>query len=174
MASPSLVPFASLLAVLLMMLGESLIARRHERRLRQRGAVEPPGDVYAMMRWAYPGAFVAMAVEGALFGQPGAPIVLAGACVLGAAKALKWWAMASLGTRWTFRVLVVPDAPLVSTGPYAVLRHPNYVAVVGELLSMALLVGAVISGPIAVLLFGLLLRQRIRLEDRALRPSSGT
>jgi len=55
-----------------------------------------------------------------------------------------------------------------------VLRHPNYVAVVGELLSVALLVGAVISGPVAVLLFGLLLRQRIRLEDRALRPSSGT
>ena len=93
---------------------------------------------------------------------------------MGAAKALKWWAMASLGTRWTFRVLVVPDAPLVSTGPYAVLRHPNYVAVVGELLSMALLVGAVISGPIAVLLFGLLLRQRIRLEDRALRSPPST
>ena len=82
--------------------------------------------------------------------------------------------MASLGTRWTFRVLIVPDAPLVSTGPYAVLRHPNYVAVVGELLSMALLVGAVVSGPIAVLLFGLLLRQRIRLEDRALRSPPGT
>ena len=82
--------------------------------------------------------------------------------------------MASLGTRWTFRVLIVPDAPLVGTGPYAVLRHPNYVAVVGELLSMALLVGAVISGPIAVLLFGLLLRQRIRLEDRALRSPPGS
>jgi len=174
MASSTLVPLALLLAVLLMMLGESLIARRHEQQLRQRGAVEPPGDVYAMMRWAYPSAFVAMAVEGALFGEPAAPIVLVGACVLGAAKALKWWAMASLGTRWTFRVLIVPDAPLVSTGPYAVLRHPNYVAVVGELLSMALLVGAVVSGPIAVLLFGLLLRQRIRLEDRALRSPPGT
>ena len=174
MASSTLVPFASLLAVLLMMLVESLIARRHEQQLRQRGAVEPPGDVYAMMRWAYPGAFVAMAVEGALFGQPGAPIVLAGACVLAGAKILKWWAMVSLGTRWTFRVLIVPGAPLVGTGPYAVLRHPNYVAVVGELLSMALLVGAVISGPIAVLLFSLLLRQRIRIEDRALRSSSGT
>ena len=82
--------------------------------------------------------------------------------------------MASLGTRWTFRVLVVPDAPLVNTGPYAVVRHPNYVAVVGELLSMALdeagaLVGAAVTGPIAVLLFSLLLRQRMRIEDRALR-----
>lgn len=167
-ASPTLVTFASLLAVLLMMLGESLISRRHEQQLLQRGAVEPPDDVYSLMRWAYPGAFLAMAVEGALSGPSGAPIVLAGALLLGAAKALKWWAMASLGTRWTFRVLIVPGAPLVNTGPYAVLRHPNYVAVVGELLSMALLVGAAVTGPIAVLLFSLLLRKRILVEDRAL------
>ena len=161
--------FGFLLVVLLMMLGESLISRRHEQQLRQRGAVEPPDDVYAMMRWAYPGAFLVMAVEGTLFGPFGTRTVLAGAFLLSAAKALKWWAMASLGTRWTFRVLIVPGASLVSTGPYTVLRHPNYVAIVGELLSMALLVGAAVSGPIAVLLFGLLLRQRIRVEDRALR-----
>ena len=171
---PSPILATSLLAVLLMMLGESLISRRHERQLRQRGAVEPPDDVYAMMRWAYPGAFVVMAVEGALFGPADTPIVLAGALLLGAAKALKWWAMASLGTRWTFRVLIVPDAPLVRTGPYARLRHPNYVAVVGELLGMALLAGAAVSGPMAVLLFGLLLRQRIRVEDRAIRSPRGT
>ena len=152
-----------------MMLGESLISRRHTQQLLQRGAVEPPDDVYSMMRWAYPGAFLAMAMEGVLSSPPGASIVAAGALLLGAAKALKWWAMASLGTRWTFRVLVVPDAPLVNTGPYAVVRHPNYVAVVGELLSMALLVGAAVTGPIAVLLFSLLLRQRMRIEDRALR-----
>ena len=168
MASSTLVAFVSL-AVLCMMLGESLISRRHTQQLLQRGAVEPPDDVYSMMRWAYPGAFLAMAMEGVLSSPPGASIVAAGALLLGAAKALKWWAMASLGTRWTFRVLVVPDAPLVNTGPYAVVRHPNYVAVVGELLSMALLVGAAVTGPIAVLLFSLLLRQRMRIEDRALR-----
>lgn len=166
---PQLVAVVSLLAVLLMMLGESRISRRNEQRLRRRGAIEPPDDVYATMRWAYPGTFVAMAAEGALFGVPAAPIVLAGALLLGASKALKWWAMASLGPRWTFRVLIVPDAPLVKTGPYAVLRHPNYVAVVGELVSMGLMVGARVSGPVTVLLFGLLLRQRIRVENRALR-----
>ena len=157
-----------------MMLGESLISRRNEQQLRQRGAIEPLDDVYPTMRWAYPGAFVAMAAEGALFGPSGARLMLAGALLLGAAKALKWWAMASLGTRWTFRVLIVPDAPLAHTGPYAALRHPNYVAVVGELVSMALMVGARVSGPVTVLLFGLLLRQRIRVEDRALRYPPGT
>lgn len=152
-----------------MMLGESRISRRHERQLLQRGALEPPGDVYSAMQWAYPGAFIAMAVEGAVFGLPAVPFMLAGGLLLAGAKALKWWAMASLGTRWTFRVLIVPDAPLVQSGPYAVLRHPNYVAVVGELVSMALIVGARVSGPMALLLFGLLLRRRIRVENRALR-----
>jgi methyltransferase len=45
------------------------------------------------------------------------------------AKALKFWAIASLRTRWTYKVLVVPALPLVTTGPYQWMRHPNYVAV---------------------------------------------
>ena len=164
----------SLLVVLLMMIAESRVSRRNEQRLRRRGAIEPPGDVYSTMRWAYPAAFVAMAAEGAILGPPPGAITVAGALLLGASKALKWWAMASLGTRWTFRVLVVPRAPLVTHGPYAVLRHPNYVSVVGELAGMALLVGARVSGPITLLLFGLLLRRRILVEDRALRHPTCT
>lgn len=170
MMSPQLaVAAVSLAVVLVLMLAESLISRRNEQDLRQRGAVEPPGDVYSAMTWAYPAAFVAMAAEGAVFGPPPGLVTVAGALLLGASKALKWWAMASLGPRWAFRVLILPGAPLVTRGPYAVLRHPNYVAVIGELVSMALIVGARVSGPIALLLFSLLLRRRIRVENRALR-----
>lgn len=158
-----------MLAVVLMMLAELRVSRRNEWDLRQRGAIEPPGDVYATMRWAYPAAFVAMAAEGAAFGPPPVFVTVAGALLLGASKALKWWAMVSLGPRWAFRVLIVPGDPLVTSGPYAALRHPNYVAVVGELVSMALLVGARVSGPITLLLFSLLLRRRIQVENRALR-----
>lgn len=170
MMSPQLaVAAVSLAVVLVLMLAESLISRRNEQDLRQRGAVEPPGDVYSAMTWAYPAAFVAMAAEGAVFGPPPGLVTVAGALLLGASKALKWWAMASLGPRWAFRVLILPGAPLVTRGPYAVLRHPNYVAVIGELVSMALIVGARVSGPIALLLFSLLLRRRILVENRALR-----
>jgi methyltransferase len=166
------VPFAVplvLLAVMLMMLAESLVSRSHERTLREQGAVEPPGDVYATMRWAYPGAFLAMAAEGVLVGPPPARIAVIGVLVMVVAKALKWWAMTSLGVRWTFRVLIVPGAPLVTHGPYAIWRHPNYVAVVGELLAMALMTGARVSGPLSTVLFGWLMWRRIQVEDRALR-----
>ena len=155
--------------VMLVMLAESLLSRRHERMLRDRGAIEPPGDVYATMRWVYPAAFVAMAAEGIMSGPAPISVVVAGALLMVAAKALKWWAMASLGMRWTFRVLIVPGAPLVTHGPYARVRHPNYVAVAGELVAMAMMTGARISGPFATLLFSWLMWRRIRVEDRALR-----
>jgi methyltransferase len=167
--SVSSAPLLVLFVVMLMMLGESRVSRRHERKLRERGAVEPPGDVYATMLWAYPAAFIAMAVEGTLFGPPPTNVALSGGALMAAAKALKWWAMASLGVRWTFRVLVMPGAPLVTHGPYAIWRHPNYIAVVGELVAMALMVGARVSGPLATLLFSWLMWRRIRVEDQALR-----
>jgi methyltransferase len=93
---------------------------------------------------------------------------MAGAMLLVAAKAIKFWAIATLGRRWTYRVLVLPGAPLVASGPYRFVRHPNYVGVVGELIAMALLSGARITGPLAVLVFGWLLVRRIAAEERAL------
>ena len=150
------------------MLVEAAISRRNERWLLARGAVEPAGDVYRTMQWAYPGAFVAMALEGAAAGAQPGTVTIVGAGFMLLSKVLKYWAISSLGARWTFRVLVVPD-PLITRGPYRWLRHPNYVAVVGELASMALLVGARFTGPVGILLFSLLIRRRIAVEDRALR-----
>ena len=158
----------TLLAVLVVMLGEAALSSHNERVLRGRGAVEPAGDVYAMMRWAYPTCFVAMAVEGALIGPASRDILVSGLAVFGLAKALKMWAISTLGVRWTFRILVVRDAALVARGPYALLRHPNYVAVIGELIGMALIVRAPFTGILAVVGFGLLLMRRIAIEDRAL------
>lgn len=169
---PTIVAVAALLVVLLLMGAEVLLSRRNEARLRARGAWEPPGDVYATMRWAYPGAFVLMAIEGAVAGPEPGLAAIAGVVVLAASKLLKGWAIAALGPRWTFRVLVLSGAPLVTHGPYAFVRHPNYIAVGGELLGMALLVGARATGPLATVLFSLLIWRRIRVEDRALRHTS--
>jgi methyltransferase len=150
------------------MLFEWRISSRHERILRARGAIAPPDPSYGTMRWAYPGTFILMAVEGALWPPPSVQIVLAGVGLMLLAKSLKGWAIAALGFRWTYRVFVLPGAALVTNGPYAFVRHPNYVAVLGELASMALLAGARITGPLSVVFFGYLLRRRIAAEERAL------
>ncbi len=167
--SSTLIALVALAAILLVMAAEARVSRRNERALRARQAVEPPGDVYAVMQWAYPALFVAMAVEGAIAGADSGMHTGVGLLVLTASKVLKFWAIRTLGPRWTFRVLVVPGEPLVERGPYAFVRHPNYVAVVGEIVGTALLVGARVTGPAAVVLFGVLLYKRIRVEDRALR-----
>jgi len=150
------------------MLVEARLARRNERAQLGRGGVEPPGDVYRTMRVAYPAAFLSMLAERAVRGEPPGALVVGGLVLFGLAKGLKWWAIVTLGPRWTFRVIVVPGMPLVSRGPYRRLRHPNYVAVAGELVSVALVAGAVITGPAAVAGFGWLLRRRMAVEERAL------
>jgi methyltransferase len=159
-----------ILAVILgMLLAESRLSRRHEARLRARGAETPPGDVYVAMAIAYPAAFVAMGVEGALRSASADGVFVSGLLWFAASKGLKYWAIGALGERWTFRVLVVPALPLVRSGPYRYVAHPNYVAVVGELAGTALMMHAAVTGPIAFAVFGALLWARIRFETGALR-----
>lgn len=158
----------TVLAALLIMTGEAVLSSFNEKVLRARGAIEPPEDVINMMRWAYPLAFIAMGVEGALSGPAPKNVLMTGLAMFGLAKALKVWAIASLGPKWSYRVLVVPGEPLVTTGPYKFISHPNYLAVVGELVSVAMIVWAPITGVLATIGFGRLMIARIRIEDRAL------
>lgn len=151
------------------MLVEAVRAARNERALFARGAVEPAGDVYRAMQVVYPGAFLAMLAEGAMRGAaPVAGALAAGVGIFAGAKIVKWWAIATLGSRWTFRVLVLPQTPRIVAGPYRFLRHPNYVGVAGELLGVLLMTGAIVSGTIAIVVFGALLAKRIAIEERAL------
>jgi methyltransferase len=158
----------TVLASLLIMGGEAVLSSFNERQLRARGAIEPEGDVIDAMRFAYPGAFLAMGIEGAMSGPAPANVLMGGLALFGIAKALKIWAISSLGGRWSYRVLILPGAPLVTSGPYQFLSHPNYVAVVGEIVSVALIVWAPFTGILSAIGFGYLMVARIRVEDRAL------
>ncbi|HET9263593.1 MAG TPA: isoprenylcysteine carboxylmethyltransferase family protein [Vicinamibacterales bacterium] len=151
------------------MLAETWKSSTNERALRAAGAVEPPDDVYGLMQIAYPASFLAMMLEAWLRGRSW-PVrtAAAGAAIFVAAKALKYWAIATLGPRWTFRVLVPPKSGITRGGPYRFLRHPNYVGVLGELLGYSLLAGAPVAGIAALVGFGWLLLARIRVEERAL------
>jgi methyltransferase len=161
-----------------LMLAETRVSVRNERALRARGAIEPRGDVYLAMLILYPLAFGLMGIEGISRSRAPAEVVagspqpawwLAGILLMVASKALKYWAIASLGERWTFRVLVLPGLPLVRRGPYRYVNHPNYIAVVGELVGMALMMSAWITGPLMTLAFGVALLMRLKVETAALR-----
>jgi len=154
--------------VFIPMLVEARVAAVNERAQIARGGIEPAGDVYAVMRVAYPAVFLAMIAEGWWRGVTPFVVVTAGLLIFVSAKLLKTWAIVSLGKAWTFRVVVVPDVALVASGPYRWLRHPNYVAVAGELVGVALMSGARVAGPLGTVLFGVLMLKRISVEQRAL------
>jgi len=164
-------PILTLSVILGLMIAESRVSREHERALRRQGAVEPPGDIYRIMAVAYPLSFVVMGVEGVVMPQTWPGLYPSGLLLFAAGKALKYWAISALGPRWTFRVLVLPGVPLVRTGPYRYVAHPNYVGVVGELAGTAMMMGAWRSGPVALVVFGAILWARIRCENRALHSS---
>ena len=156
------------LAVFIPMVAEAAVSARHDRALRAAGAVEPPGDVYKVMQAAYPAAFLVMLAEGLTRSTPVDGVFWIGAGIFAVAKVLKYWAITTLGERWTFRVLVPPRSRRVVSGPYRWIRHPNYVAVAGELAGAAVMMRALVAGPLATLGFGALMLARIRVEERAL------
>lgn len=162
------------------LLAETRVSIKNEREIRRRGAFAPAGDVYRAMAVLYPGAFLAMATEGIWRASKEIPAadagpnwLVSGVLLFVASKALKYWAIRTLGDRWTFRVYVVPDRPLVADGPYRYIAHPNYVAVLGELVSTAMMCGAPIAGAVGVTLFGAVLWMRVRFESNVLRRVAG-
>ncbi len=148
---------------------ELVVSRRNARRLRARGAIEAGRGHYPAMVIFHAAFIVACLAEPAFLPArwPWAAALPAAALVL-CAQALRWWVVATLGERWTTEVLVLPGAQPVQTGPYRLLRHPNYLAVIVELAALPLAAGAWRTAIVATLGNALLLAVRIRAEERAL------
>ena len=146
---------------------ELLISRRNAARLRRRGAVEAGAWHTRVMALFHAAVLIGCALEGRRSRLPrrlrsGALVALAGA------QALRYWAVVTLGERWNIRVLTVPGAPPVTSGPYRWLRHPNYLAVIIEMVALPIAAGAWRTAVWASLGNALLLWGRISIEERAL------
>jgi methyltransferase len=163
-----------LAAVVAERVAELVVSRRHERALAARGAMEVGGGHYPFMVALHASLFPACLGEVWLARRPSIPALAAAAgLALIASMALRWWTIATLGERWTTRVLVLPGAPLVGGGPFRFLRHPNYLAVAVEIFAIALLHTAWATAALWGGANLALLAVRIRAEDRALRGGGG-
>lgn len=158
-----------LAAVVVERLVELVVSRRHERRLRGRGAVEAGRGHYPWMVALHATLFAACLAEVWLLGRPFVPALAAVMALLVAlTMTLRYWTIATLGDRWTTRVLVLPGAPLVTGGPFRLLRHPNYLAVAVEVFAIPLLHAAWLTAALWGGANLILLAVRIRVEERAL------
>lgn len=156
--------WAALAWVVLSRLAELALARRNERALRARGAIEHGAGHYPLFFLLHGGWLLAVA----LLADPASPPAWGWLAAYAALQALRAWTLASLGPYWTTRVLTVPGAPLVRRGPYRWLRHPNYLVVAGEIAALPLAFG-LWSVALAFSLLNLaLLGWRLRVEEEAL------
>jgi methyltransferase len=145
---------------------ELLLSRRHTRALMARGAFEVAPSHYPPMVILHASWLIALWVFG--HAQPVSAIAFLAYLAL---QGFRIWVMATLGARWTTRIIVLPDAPLVTSGPYRLLRHPNYAVVIGEILVLPLVLHLPWLAAIFTVLNGIMLAVRIRAENRGLAAS---
>ena len=153
---------------------ELLLARRNAAWALARGGVEYGRGHYPWM--------VALHVA-LLAGCVAEPVVTArafdavrfgaAAAAVAAAQGLRWWTIATLGRRWNTRVIVIPGCPLVTGGPFRLLRHPNYLAVATEVAALPLAGGAWVTAVVCSVLNGVLMAVRIPCEEAALGIRGG-
>jgi methyltransferase len=152
-----------LLLVTAQRLGELVLARHNTRRLLAKGAIEIGPGHYPLVVALHAAWLIALWIWGR--DQDVNVLALIGFAVM---QGLRLWVLATLGERWTTRIIVLPGAPLVTAGPYRYLSHPNYAVVVGEIALLPL----ALHLPWLALLFSILnaavLYVRIRAEGRAL------
>lgn len=149
--------------VTLQRLAELVYGRANEQRLRGLGAVEIGAAHYPLIVLLHAAWLVALWVFGS-----GQPLVWPWVALFALLQLGRGWVLATLGRRWTTRVMVVSGETLVRRGPYRLVSHPNYVVVALEIFVLPLALGL----PWLAALFGLLnlamLAWRIRVEGRAL------
>jgi methyltransferase len=155
--------------VLLQRLVELVWARRNTLRLRRLGAEEADVEGYRFFVLLHVGWLVSLA----LFVPAAAPPIWPLLGLFALLQLGRLWVISSLGHYWTTRIVTLPGVPLVQTGPFRWLRHPNYLLVIAEIAVLPLAFGAV---PIAVSFSAvnlILIIRRIRIEESVLAPRRG-
>ena len=149
--------------------GELWLSRAHTQAMMERGAVEIAPGHYPLMVAVHTAWLMALWAFG--YDQP---IDVVALVIYLALQALRVWVMATLGARWTTRIIVPPNAPLVTSGPYRYLRHPNYAVVAGEIGILPLTLQLPAVAVIFTLLNAGVLFIRIRAENQALDATKQT
>ncbi|MGI9449418.1 MAG: isoprenylcysteine carboxyl methyltransferase family protein [Geminicoccaceae bacterium] len=150
--------------VTLQRLAELVIANRNTKRLLDQGGHEVSGEHYPLIVSLHAAWLVGLWI---LAYDAQSNLFLLGIFLL--LQAGRVWVLATLGPRWTTRIIVLPGAPLVKDGPFRFVSHPNYCVVAAELLVLPLAFGLLWYGILFSILNAIMLTIRIRAENKALQ-----
>ena len=149
--------------VTLQRLGELWLSNRNTRRLLASGAVEHGPSHYPWIVALHIFWLGALWLVG-----PGRPVSVFWLIIFLILQVGRVWVIATLGRRWTTRIIILPGEPLVKRGPYRWIDHPNYVVVAGEIAVLPLVFGFWDLAILFSALNGAILAIRIRAENKAL------
>jgi methyltransferase len=155
--------------VTLQRIAELVISSHNTSRLKARGAVELAPRHYPLIVAVHAAWLASLWI----FGRDRPPDLIALLFYL-VLQGLRFWVMWTLGARWTTRIIVLPGLPLVSSGPYRFLSHPNYAVVIGEIAVLPLVLGLPWFAAAVTLLNAAVLAIRIKAENRALAAFCAT
>ena len=153
--------------VTLQRLFELQLAERNRKRLIAEGAKEHAAGHYASLVAVHIAWLASM-----WWWAPGRPVNLPLLTLFAALQVGRIWVIATLGRRWTTRIIVLPGAPLVRAGPYKFVSHPNYLVVIGEIAVLPLVFGLWLVAVIFTVLNAVVLTVRLRAENRSLTASA--
>ncbi|MCH7478270.1 MAG: hypothetical protein IIA14_09225 [SAR324 cluster bacterium] len=158
---------AVLMAVVLLRLWELWFSRENLRQAREKTRAHPVAEPYFPLMVLFHGAWLAGCFAEALFLDRAFQswLVLPTLGLWIAALVLRVWMLTSMGTLWNVRVIDRPRQPVVTSGPYRLVRHPNYLAVIVEITVVPLMVGAYWTALLATIANGFVLWERIRREE---------
>lgn len=151
-------------------LGELVLARRNTKRLLARGGREVGAAHYPLIVAMHAAWLLGLWYFAVLRAPAGQEVNLPWLGVFVVLQLARVWVIASLGGRWTTRIIVLPGEPLVRHGPYRFVSHPNYWVVAGEILVLPLAFGLAAFGLVFTVLNAAMMWIRIRAEMAALAP----
>jgi methyltransferase len=155
--------FAILSFVTLQRVAELVLSQQNTKRLLARGAYEVAPEHYPFIVLLHASWLAILWFLG-----PGPPIHILPLLLFLLLQLGRVWVIATLGERWTTRIIILPGAPLVTSGPYRWVNHPNYLIVIGEFAILPLVFGLPTVSIAFSLLNAAILAVRIRAESRAL------
>ena len=161
-------PYAIMAFVTAQRLAELALDRRNTARLLAAGAREVGARHYPAMVAMHASWLAAL-----WFTVGGRAVDLPLLAIFAVLQLLRVWVLATLGPRWTTRIIVSDAAPLVKKGPFRFLRHPNYMVVSAEIAVLPLVFGLVWIAVVFTLLNAAMLYVRIGTENRALYGTRG-
>lgn len=155
-----------ILFIILVRVVELFIAKRNERWLRGEGAEEYGKEHYKYFIILHIGFFISLITEYNLSENAGINYWVV--IMFFVVQIFRLSIFISLGKYWNTKILVIKGRELIRTGLYRYFKHPNYAIVILEFLLIPLAFGLYITLVVFSVLNLLLLRVRLREEEKAL------